>query len=197
MKAFAEFVSVVFHPATFFLIMPFLFVYRETANSIDALKWVIFSGVFVFIGISFVIWGKVKGIFSDLDISEKEQRYRFYAFLLFFSTIYIGAALLFKGFSFPLSVVSFSIGIAIFVFAILNKKIKASNHIAVATAFVTTVGLLYGFFALLSTIWIIPLLVWSRLVLKKHTIREMIVGGVLGIFVTYVTFLVSRTMNPL
>lgn len=197
MNVVAKLVSFAFHPVTFFLIMPFLFVYRETANSRDALQWGIFSALFVCIGIAFVIWGRRNGIFSDMDISIKEQRYEFYTILLFFGTSYVGAALLSHGFFFPLSIVSLGIAIAIILFTFLNKYIKASNHIAVAVAFVTTVSLLYGFLALFLTIWIIPLLAWSRLVLKKHTIREMIVGGVLGVTVTIATFFISRTISPL
>ncbi len=192
MKYLAEFLSFGFHPTIFFLIMPFLIVYKYTQNHFSAFLWQIFSATFVAAAIAIVLVGRKKGIFSDCDISKKDERYEFYAFILFFSMIYIGSAVFLRGLVFPMTLIAIGITCGIVLFDILNRYIKASNHVAVAAAFTTTIGLLYGVGFFFATFWIVPSLAWARLVLKKHTKSEAIAGGILGILITLLTFLVGK-----
>ena len=195
MKYFiAESISSLFHPAVFFLIMPFLIVYRETNNTMYAVKWEIFSAVFVFIAIAIVLIGRKKKIFSDCDISKKDERYEFYAFLLFFGVMYVAIALYFKGIFFPMSFISLGIIVGIVILDIVNRYTKASNHIAVSSAFAATIWLLYGLEFFLVALWIVPLNAWARLYLKKHTKNEVFTGGVLGVVITLLTFFAGEYM---
>ena len=195
MKYFiAESISSLFHPAIFFLIMPFLIVYRETASTIYAFKWEVFSALFVFIAIAIILVGRKKGVFSDCDLSKKEERYEFYALLLFFGVVYVAIALFFKGIFFPMSFISLGIIVGIVVLNIVNRYVKASNHIAVSSAFAATIGLLYGFEYFLAALWIVPLNAWARLYLKKHTKNEVFTGGALGIAITLLTFFAGEYM---
>lgn len=71
------------------------------------------------------------------------------------------------------------------VLAFVNKvlKFKASGH---ACGFSGPVTLLYYFFGS-SVLWIflfLPLIFWARLNLKRHTIKELFVGTLIGIFST-------------
>ena len=184
----AEFISSLFHPAVFFLIMPFLIVYRKTESTLYALKWEVFSAVFVFIAIAIVLIGRKKKIFSDCDISKKEERYEFYAFLLFFGILYVSIALFLKGIFFPMSFISLGIIVGIVIFDVVNRYVKASNHIAVSSAFAATIGILYGLEFFLVALWIVPLNAWARLYLKKHTRQEVFTGGMLGVVITLLTF---------
>lgn len=192
MKITAEIVSFLFHPVVFFLLMPFLIVYRYTGNHASALRWEIFSASFVVIAIAIVLIGRKKGIFSDCDLSKREERFEFYSFTLFFSAIYIASSLLLRGFVFPMTLIAIGITCGIIVFDMLNRYIKASNHVAVATAFATTVWLFYGFVSFIFVSWIVPVLVWARLILQKHTKQEAIIGGILGITITLFTFVFGK-----
>lgn len=193
-KYFAELLSLLFHPAIFFLIMPFLIVYRDTENSMSALKWELFSLVFISLACFFTFFEKTRGIFSDWDLSKKDERYRFYSFLLLCGIVYIGVALYFRGVFFPMSLIALGIVIGILVFDFFNRYIKASIHISVSCAFVLTIGLLYGMKTFMVLFWIVPLLGWSRLKLKKHTIAEMVAGGMLGSLITLSTFFVGKSL---
>lgn len=191
MKRFAYFVSIIFNPIFLAFLLPFFLIFRFTNSGLYSLKWLLFSSIFIFLGGFFIIFERVKGNFSDIDVSIREQRPKLYAFLLFLAFIYLIISLVLKGYTFPISIVSFGLVLAVIVFASVNRFIKASGHVGVACAFVLTIGLLYGFFSALLIVWIIPLLAWSRLVLKKHTILEIAVGGILGTSVTLATFYIS------
>lgn len=191
-KLIAEFISYLFHPVIFFLLMPFLIVYRKTEDSLYALKWFSFSFLFIAIGIIVVMIGKKRGIFSDYDITQGRQRYEFFLQLLFFGFVYISIAILFKGIFFPISLISIGIGCGIVLFALVNPYIKASIHLAVSCAFVLTIGVYFGWQFFLGTVFIIPALFWSRSILKKHTHLEMVIGAILGIVITLVTLLLGK-----
>lgn len=191
-KLLAYIISYLFHPALFFLLMPFLLVYRQTGSILYALKWQIFSSAFIFLGVILIFMEIIRGDFSDFDITKKDERLRFYVLLLILGILYITSATYFKGVLFPLSIISIGLSVGVILFAILNRFIKSSVHFAVACAFIITNSILFGIKAFYLTVWIIPFVVWARIVLKKHTIFETLMGGFLGIIVTLGTFLLAK-----
>lgn len=193
-KVFAEIVSSVFHPVIFFIIMPFFIVYRHTQNSESALKWEIFSLAFVIIAIVVMFVGRIKGYFSDFDLTKRAERYKFYTILLFFAVVYIVIAFYLRGMFFPMSLIALGIAIGIGVFDFFNKFIKASDHAAVSCGFVITIGLLYGPTTFILLFWIVPLVCWSRLILKRHTFSELLAGSILGSLITLSTFFVGKSL---
>lgn len=190
-KILAQILSFLFHPVLFFLIMPFFITYRFTGSILYSLKWLIFSSVFIGLGLILFFLGLLKGFFSDYDLSKKEERYEFYFLILGLAFLYLVASLFFKGIFFPLSIVALGIVFGVFVFMIVNYYIKASVHVGVACGFVISMFLIFGPFYLLL-FWIIPLVAWSRLILKRHTIREVIAGALLGTTITFFTFYLGK-----
>lgn len=186
---FAKAISIVFHPVLLLLTLPYLVVYRQTASEMYALKWLIFSASFLLIGITLFLIERLRGVFSDSDISHQKERPRFYAIALILALIYFAASLFFKGIFFPISIIAFGIIIGLFLFDAVNTRVKASVHVGVGCAFVITVGILYQTFL---PVVILPFLAWSRMVLHRHTIVEIITGGILGSTVTIATFLLAR-----
>lgn len=191
---FAEIFSIFFHPIVFALLLPLVVVYRQSSNSLYALKWMVFSSLFIFIGVAVLLIARWKGIFSDFDISKKEERPLFYYVTLFLALTYFIASLLIKGLFFPLSIVAFGIALALIVFRIVNHFTKMSIHTAVASAFILTIIILFNLidiwgFLLLSIIFFVA---WSRVTLKKHKLNEVIIGGIFGILITVVTFLIAK-----
>lgn len=188
---FAEFLSLLFHPVVFFFVMPFFVVYRQTASPWSAMKWMLFSSLFIDIGIVLLLLGRWRGIFSDLDISKREERTTFYLFALLLALLYLIAALFFKGILFPLSLVALGILCGIPLFFLMNRYVKASIHVGIATSFIITMVVMYGNMLFFFLWWIYPCVVWSRLVLKKHTIPEVIAGTFLGGAITGITLLLG------
>lgn len=187
-KKLAAIVSFVFNPFILSYLVPFLIVYRYTGSGMYALKWFLFSSVFIFGGLSYLVYGRLRGYFSDFDLSKREERPKFYRLLFFLALLYLVLSLFFKGITFPISIFAFGIALAVIAYSITNNYIKASGHVGVACAFVTVIGFLYGMQFVLATLWLVPLLAWSRVVLKRHTTGEIIVGGFLGIIITMLTF---------
>jgi len=191
---FAEFISAIFNPVIFLFLTPFIIVFHETESVSYALKWQIFSLVFLFIGITFLLFGLHKKIFSDLDITKREERKEFYKISLILSTSYLVATIIFKGPIFYISIAAAGIVIGVYILSLINNYLKVSVHLAVSSAFVVTIGLLYGINAFLSILLIIPLTAWSRYYLKKHKPLEMLIGCLVGVLVTFITLLISRIL---
>lgn len=190
----AYLISLIGNPLVFLFLVPYLIVFKQTGSTFAAVRWQLFTTFFLLATILFFLVGKHRGFFSDSDISKREERPRFYLFIFVLSILYFGTALFFKGIFFPISIVAFGICVAIVAFAIVNYRLKASGHVAVASAFILTVSSLYGIQILLWTLWIVPLVAWSRIVLKRHTLREVIVGGLLGTAITLSVLLLGRTV---
>lgn len=191
----AKILSFFFNPVVFILLMPYFIVYKQTFSGWYALKWEIFSSFFIILGLIAVVAGRWKRIFSDFDLSKKEERSKFYLISWFLAFSYLFAAIFFKGIFFPLSIMAFGTALGIVIFTIVNYYIKASIHVAVACAFVITISLLQKGNWFWFTFWIVPLVAWARLELKKHTWPEIIIGGVLGTAVTLLTFLVGKYLS--
>ncbi len=135
---------------------------------------------------------KKVGLFTDLDLSTREERHTFYLLVGILSIIYISISVLFKGIFFPLSIITLGVLFGIVLFELIDYYFKASVHLGVACAWVLAIILIYGREKFFAVIWIIPLLAWSRVTLKKHTPREIVIGGTVGIFVTLITFIIGK-----
>lgn len=189
---FAEFISTIFNPVVFLFLTPFIIVFHETESVPYALKWQIFSLVFLFIGITFLLFGLHKRIFSDFDITKREERKEFYKISLILSISYFVATIIFKGPIFYISVAAAGIVIGVYILSLINNYLKVSVHLAVSSAFVVTMGVLYGVNIFLPIFLIVPLTAWSRYYLKKHKPLEMFIGFLVGASVTFITLLFSR-----
>ena len=64
----------------------------------------------------------------------------------------------------------------------INTRWKISAHAASMAVFVTLLVRLFGLPLLPSTVGI-PLMVWSRVRLQRHTLMQTIAGSLLGIIV--------------
>lgn len=190
----AHYISFILHPFLFAFIIPFIVVYHATQDVEYGLQWTIFSVFFVLIGfIAFFILRPID-VLTDFDLSRRSKRPIFYSTALLFAVIYFIIAILFKGIFFPLSIVSIGVILGIVLFELVNFYVKASIHEGMISAFVITVGLLYGFTAFLAVMWMPFALGWSRLILKKHTRVEILTGGFLGSTIAIITFAIAHIL---
>ncbi len=85
----------------------------------------------------------------------------------------------------PMIVLYLSYLVSAIILAFINKflKFKASGHACGITGPI----LALNFFTGLKMIWmflLIPLVIWSRLVLKRHNIKQLVVGAAVSFFST-------------
>lgn len=189
---FAKLISVIFHPALLILLLPFLVVYRQTESSLYALKWELFSAFFVFLAGFLVFIGEKSGVFSDADITKRNERSKFYTMIIALLLLYIVAVVFFKGIFFPFAIIAFGTLIGVILFTIANHLFKISIHSGAVCAFVISVGIMYGINIFFAVVWILPLMIWARIILKKHTLIEAISGGTLCGIITVITYAVGR-----
>ncbi len=190
MKKSALVISYIFHPIVFFFLAPFLIVFRETNNIEYSIKWGLLSAVFIFLYLIFIAWGVANGKFSDLDISKKEERKPAYIFGGIEISFFLITVIFFKAPPILIIAVVFAI-LGLVLMDVLNKYAKASVHVASISAFVILLSIAYkGFFSL--SLLAVPLMIWSRLKLKRHTIGEALLGAIAGTFIAIVLYLTAE-----
>lgn len=190
MTKFATAISVILSPIFTLFLIPFILVAKLSQDYSHALKWAIFSYAFVLVVILFIAAGVMLGVFSNFDVSKREQRPLLFSFTAFVIFCYLLSLIILHA---PkiLFLVVFALIFGLTVFIIVNKWVKASIHVATATAVFLLTGILYkGYFFLL--LFLVPLLAWSRIRTKKHSLRETIVGSALGIMITLIVYLITK-----
>lgn len=190
MLGFAKAISFFLGPVFILFPIPFILVAKFTQDYSYALKWAIFSYAFILAVALFVIVGVILGVFSNFDVSKRKQRPLLFSFSAFAAFCYLlsllildGPKILFIGF--------FALVLGLTAIIIINRWIKASIHLATATAVFLFIGIVYkGYFFFLLAL--IPLLAWSRVKTKEHTPIETIIGSVLGIVITLIVYFISK-----
>ncbi len=186
MNLIAQFISAIASPLVIAIPFCYLIILKTTGDAQQAFDWSIVSLFFVLVVGAFVYYGVKKGFFTNLDVSDRRQRPKLFLFtgaacflylllVIFFNgpkIIFVGLATLFLG---------------IILAEIINTRVKASMHLAIFSAFATALGILNGgiFWGL---ILLAPVVAWSRLILKRHTPREVVVGTIFGISVVLIAY---------
>ncbi len=174
----AQTISFILNPLVVIVFVPFFFVYKSTHNFTSAVHWTLYTLIFLFGIALFVIFEVKKGTFTDLDVSHREQRPLLFLVGIIISSIYF-VSLFFLDAPPVLFAIAFGIMLGIAVVSIINKRVKASIHVAAVTALILAVAVGFGGYYLFL-LFLIPLVVWARLTTKRHSLTEAITGGILG-----------------
>lgn len=193
MKFFGKLLGVILHPVVLVLTGVFIIVQGATGRVDEAIYWTILSSFFAFVIGAFVFIGVKKGFFNNFDVSNRKQRIILYPFAILVISLFAIYVYIVKGPSILISVSAFFV-VSLAILDLVNKKIKASIHVASVAALSTGFILIYGLNYLLILL-LIPLSAYARVAAKRHTVREVIVGAFFGIFLTlagvYVVKLIS------
>ncbi|MEK7517494.1 MAG: hypothetical protein AAB583_03005 [Patescibacteria group bacterium] len=187
---FARSVSFLLSPLFVLLPIPYILVSRFTDNHIYAIKWMIFSYIFILAIAVFIGVGVLLGIFSNFDVSKREQRPLLFTFTALIIFSYLVSLLIFDG---PkiLFMAVFALILGLIIIAIVNQWVKASIHVAILTSSVLLMIILYkGYYFLF--LLLIPLLSWARVKMREHTILETVVGSIFGVLLTVIVYVASR-----
>lgn len=85
----AKIISLVFHPMAAVFFAPLLLIYKTTHDFYLALYWTMYTSVFILLLMVFTIIAVKKKIFSDIDVSKREQRPLLYQVGSFFGIVYV------------------------------------------------------------------------------------------------------------
>jgi hypothetical protein len=187
----AYFISFILNPLFVLVFLPFFIVYRATYSFVSAISWTAYSFLFLLVVGLFMLYGVKIKLFSDLDISRREERPLFFLFLILMGIIYISGLFMLDA---PVILKAMAIGmmVGVFVVSIVNMKIKASLHLAILSALILGVFLGYGGYTILFFL-LIPLIAWARVKIRRHTPLETVVGWIVGSVVSWGIYSYIRT----
>lgn len=176
----AKVISGVFSPYLTAIILSIFLVFKfgivqETVFS--SLILVCFMNIFPFM---YVIIMKGLGKIKDLHISSRKERYSFYLFL-FVSSLIGGLILLKNGYQ-PAIQLWLSFFITTVLVAIINFYWKVSAHSAAATILMCWLCIFFGAQILFLGLFILLLVIWSRIYLGHHNLSQTIIGILVGLF---------------
>jgi hypothetical protein len=169
-----------------------MLVYKTTQDTSYAIRWSLYSYIFIFFVVCFLGYAVKKGIFTDLDVSKREQRPLLFTISVVTGVLYILGIFLLHG-PLILLITVFGILTGISIVSAVNTRIKASLHVATIAAVTFALSLVYGgkYWSLLI---VIPLVGWARVRIKRHTIPETIVGAILGGVLSVSMYIVTKAI---
>ena len=189
-KKIAEIISLVLNPLVILIPVPFFLIFEKTDDLIRSLLWTGISMFFIFLYFLLVLIGIKFKIFSDLDISKREQRPEAFALGLLVIISFLICSFLLHA---PgiLQIGTFALILGVIVITIANTFTKVSWHLAVLSAFLTGIVLIEGWEFLPGFI-LLPLLAWARIKTKNHTLLQTIFGSAIGILTTIVIYVIVK-----
>ena len=182
LNSVSKVISNFFNPLTSLLIF---FIYYSSKNYgfEEAIRRFLPILIITIIPISgWIFWNVKTGKYSNMDVSNRNQRKSLYIFIGISTAVYLLYDYFTKG---KLDLVMFFLLVLLLVMQLSNYFIKSSMH----TAFNFFVAAL--FFReneILGLLWIgISVLVgFTRIILKRHTPKEVIMGATLAILVSFI-----------
>lgn len=176
---FATYVSIICHPLItlpLFTIVTFFSTEDVTAASYHS-AIIIF---FFFFPLTYIMYQKWKnGSYSNFDVSDKGERqswYKLATLLLIIVTVF-----------FFLTNNPWSVRIPVLLSLILlvcshfvNYYIKSSLHVSI-TIFIAFLALPINLHGGLAFLFLAFLVGWSRIILSRHTLEEVLTGSIIGL----------------
>ena len=184
----AHVISFLFNPVMLLVFAPLLLVYKATGDVVIALAWTGYTMIFLLAMTFFIIYGVHKKIFTDMDVSKRTQRPLLFFVSGFMAVVYLYGLLFLNG---PkiLTAVIVGIIVSVLIISVINLRLKVSIHVATVASLLFALAIIYQGYAYL-TLLLIPLVAWSRLKIKRHTLPETIAGAVLGILLSWGMYLI-------
>jgi hypothetical protein len=176
---FARWVSWIGHPLVFISLSVAIIIVLRVANRAGLTLWLTLF-VTVILPMAFLLfWGARSGRWSDLDVSIRVERARFYPQAIPISAMAVIALWILRAPAFALRGALVTLFLLV-VAALVNFRIKLSLHA------------LFAFYSAIILIMVNPvagaiafalafLVFWSRLYLRRHDLLEMLVGTSLGL----------------
>ena len=183
----ANLTSNILNPFLVSLVLILLLSFKSTSSALDAVKWLLVSiAISILPVFSIIIYLVRKQRLESSFINVRKQRTKIYLVAGVCAGIssiifpYLGAPLTLRA----AFVAGFS---AIVVFMCVNLLWKISLHTALVTASVTVLIILYGSITAVTVV-LVPLIAWSRIELKHHSLAQVAAGAFLAALIVAVVF---------
>ncbi len=183
----ANLASNILNPFLVSLVIILLLSFKSTSSTLDAVKWSLISiAVSILPVFSVIIYFVRNRRLESPFINVRKQRTKIYLLAGVCASVgciiflYLGAPLTLKA--------TFVAGLsAVVVFMCVNLLWKISLHTAFVTASVTVLIILYGSIAAVTVV-LVPLIAWSRIELKHHSLAQVTTGALLAALIVVVVF---------
>ena len=189
MKTLARIISFLTNPVFVLFPVPYLLVYRFGYGNAYAIKWTLFTLLFLALAGFFVLHEVKMKVFSDMDVSKREQRPLLFTMVGIITFIYLLSLFILQA---PpvLFVTIWGVLVGTVAVSLINMRIKASLHVGTITAVLITIVKLYNlpFYLFL----LIPLVGWARIQVKRHTELEVFTGFLFGIALTVFMYILLK-----
>lgn len=181
---FSHIISNVMNPLFSLLIFFVVYGYSKSEGAFD-IKSLLLPIIIVIIPIfGWIYWNVKRGKYTNMDVSNREQRNSLYLFNFVVIAVYIAVLYYLKENFHYILIVLFTLVLLVVMF-MSNFFIKSSMH----TSFNVFVSAL--FFALnplygIAWLFLTLLVAISRVILKRHTVKEVIMGAFIAFIVSFV-----------
>ena len=186
----AQIVSIILDPVFLGLVILMVSIIKSQMPTNTMTKWIISTLILnAFVPGLFYWFLTSRGFVFDATLDNKNaQRQRIIIFLIYFTVVVfeIIALILIQIYQ-PLYAVLIGAAISLMLGSIISYFFKISIHASMVTFFVVMMILIFGW-NLWPIIVCIPLIFWSRLVLKRHTISQLLTGFALSLLIVIITF---------
>lgn len=175
-------ISNLLNPLFSLLIFFVCFAYVKMTWEESLVNILLMIGLVVIPIFSWIGWNVKKGNYTNMDVSDRKQRNSLYLFNFIVIAIYTGVLYFTKQRTDLLFIIVF-LFILMLIMHISNFLIKSSMHTAF-NVFVT--ALFFSLNPILGIIWFVltSFVAISRIILKRHTPKEVIMGAFIGTVVS-------------
>ena len=177
---FARIVSNILAPVTISLPFVVLVAFYHTRDQLAAVVYAFITLFFLSIGpLIYVVIGVRTGKLSDLDISRRSERAGPFLFGIISTSIGLLVLSLVHGPK-DLQTALILTAISAVILMVTTLWWKISIHASTMAGAATMLTALYGM-ALLPLFLLLVLVSWSRVVLRRHTVAQVVAGSLLSI----------------
>jgi membrane-associated phospholipid phosphatase len=189
-SSLAKFISFIGHPLLtiplFVAVVMFLF---EDFTKAILISSIIIGCIFVPL-VSWMYTKSKNGTYTNFDVSDRKQRYSLFYFAV--PLLLIATVLLFITHQSNVLLVSVIFGLIItLVSQLVNIYVKSSLHVSLNIYLAFLIMPISVYVALIIFLFTIAI-GWSRIVLKRHTFREVVFGAVIGMVISLIMDLIEN-----
>ncbi|HLH63612.1 MAG TPA: phosphatase PAP2 family protein [Ktedonobacteraceae bacterium] len=182
---FARIVSTVLTPVSVSLPFVLLVAFYHARNQLAALIYALITLFFLSVGpLIYVVIGVRTGKLSDFDVSRRSERAGPFLFGIISTSIGLLVLSLLHG-PRDLQTALILTTISAVILMVTTLWWKISIHASTMAGAATMLTVLYGL-ALLPLFLLLVLVSWSRVVLRRHTVAQVVAGSLLSIFLALV-----------
>lgn len=182
----AAFISLVTEPMVLVAVLVVLGAWQSGIRGAPFFSFVVYVGLF-FLASLWLRFFAVRTLKTNWDISDREKRVKSLVPFVGICVVFFSCMLFWRNstlIQFGMMLIVWMVG-----FVLITLRTKISGHLAILTLTLGYAASWYGYIFLPAFV-IVPLVAWSRLRLKRHTVIEVIGGFLYSlIFLIFIRYI--------